>query len=111
MPIQTINISALTTILEQQFPEVLFAYIFGSASEGSIREGGDVDIALWISDPKIRMELIPRITGTVDMFTHGSPCDLIVLNDAGSLLAFEAYRVGYFLSGRKQWTFIQGFMH
>jgi predicted nucleotidyltransferase len=89
MPIQTIDISKLTTILKHQFPEVLFAYLFGSASEGSLREGGDVDIALWISDPKIRMELIPRITGVVELFAHGSPCDLIVLNDAGSLLSFE----------------------
>ena len=90
MSLRTIDISNLTVILEQQFPEVLFAFIFGSAKDGSIRAGGDVDIAVWMNNPKIKMDLIPRLTGMVESITQGSPCDLILLNEAGSQLAFEA---------------------
>ncbi len=89
LPHQTISIPDLTFILEQQFPEVLFAFIFGSAQDGIIREGGDVDIAVWIDSPKIKMELIPRLTGMIESVTQGSSCDLILFNDAGSQLAFE----------------------
>ena len=86
----TLDITSLTELLEQMFPEVLFACILGSAKEGSIRSGGDVDIAIWLEDPSTRLDLIPRLTGSVESLTHGASCDLIILNEAGSQLAFEA---------------------
>jgi len=86
----TFDPSLLASKIEQQFPEVLFAYIFGSSKNGSIRAEGDVDIAVWMNDPKTKMDLIPRLTGIVESVTQGAPCDLILLNDAGSQLAFEA---------------------
>ncbi len=90
MALQTIDIPNLTKILEQQFQEILFAFIFGSAKDGLIRTEGDVDIAVWIDDPKKKMDLIPRLTGIVESITQGTPCDLLLLNEAGSQLAFEA---------------------
>lgn len=90
MALQIIDIPDLTRILEQQFREILFAFIFGSAKDGSIRPGGDVDIAVWIDDPKKKMDVIPRLTGTVEAIAPGALCDLVFLNEAGSQLAFEA---------------------
>ncbi|MCK9421329.1 MAG: nucleotidyltransferase domain-containing protein [Bacteroidales bacterium] len=90
MPVQNFDIYNLALILEQQFPEVLFAYIFGSAKEGSVRAGGDVDIAVWVKNPVNKMDLIPRLTGIVESITQGVSCDLILFNEAGSQLAFEA---------------------
>jgi predicted nucleotidyltransferase len=65
----TFDPSLLARTIEQQFPEVLFAYIFGSSKNGSIRAEGDVDIAVWINDPKTKMDLIPRLTGIVESVT------------------------------------------
>ena len=85
----TFDISRLAIEMEQHFPEVLFAYLFGSAKTGNIRSGGDVDLAVWISDTNLKMELIPAIIGLVEKHTDGAECDLTFLNDAGDQLAFE----------------------
>jgi len=79
----------LASEIEARFPEVLFAYLFGSAVSGSIRPEGDIDVAIWIDDMADRMELIPEITGVVESLTGGTDCDLIFLNNAGANLAFE----------------------
>ena len=84
-----IDISKLKGILEEEFPEILFAFLFGSSKDGSVRDGGDVDIAVWINDVNAKMNLIPRIIGVVESISNGSACDLIFLNDSGSQLAFE----------------------
>ncbi len=93
--IMTFDISRLAVELEQLFPEVLFAYIFGSAQTGTIRPGGDVDLAVWIRDTSLKMDLIPALVGLVETYTEGAECDLVFLNDAGDQLAFEV------LSGRR----------
>jgi predicted nucleotidyltransferase len=81
--------SRLASELENRFPEVLFAYLFGSAVSGTIRTGGDIDVAVWIDDMAHRMDLIPEIIGLVESQTNGVDCDLIFLNNAGAHLAFE----------------------
>jgi predicted nucleotidyltransferase len=83
-----LNIPCLASELYKQFPEVLFAYIFGSAKSGRIKPGGDVDVAVWIRDPDRKMELIPKLVGLVDSHSHGASCDLVFLNDSSDQLAF-----------------------
>ncbi len=85
----TFDTGQLAIRMEQQFPEVLFAYVFGSAKAGEIRDGGDADVAVWISDVSRKIDLIPAIVGLVESLTDGAPCDLVFLNDAGDQLAFE----------------------
>jgi len=91
----TFDISRFAGELEKRFPDVLFAYLFGSAQTGTIRPGGDVDLAVWIEDTSKKIDLIPALTGLVESFTDGTPCDLVFLNDAGDQLAFET------LNGKK----------
>jgi len=91
-PTMTLDISRLAAELDQLFPEVLFAYLFGSAQTGTIRPGGDVDLAVWIRDTSLKMELIPALVGFVDTHAGGAACDLVFLNDAGDQLAFEVLR-------------------
>jgi predicted nucleotidyltransferase len=91
----TFDIPGLSAELERRFPDVLFAYIFGSAQTGTIRPGGDVDLAVWIADTAKKIDLVPALTGLVESFTDGTECDLVFLNDAGDQLAFES------LKGRK----------
>jgi len=75
--------------LRKQFPEILFAYLFGSAKEGNVRPGGDVDIAVWVGENTKKIDLIPKIVGLVEKNIAGAPCDLVFLNDAGEQLAFS----------------------
>ena len=79
----------LASDLRKQFPEVLFAYLFGSAQEGIVRPDGDIDIAVWIDEKAGRMDLIPKIVGLVEKNTNGAACDLVFLNDAGETLSFS----------------------
>jgi len=80
----------LSSELKRQFPEICYAFLFGSSQDGTIREGGDIDLAVWLEDPTKRTELIPRIIGVVEAVVPGISCDLTLLNDAGEQLAFEA---------------------
>ncbi len=84
-----IDLPCLASELEKRFPNILFAYVFGSAKTGEIRPGSDIDVAVWIIDPEMKMELIPKLVGLVESFTQGALCDLVFLNDAGDQLAFE----------------------
>lgn len=84
------DIDLLALDLRKQCSEILFAYLFGSAREGNIRSGGDVDIAVWIDEKAKRIDLIPKIVGLVEKNAAGAPCDLVFLNDAGDQLAFSA---------------------
>ena len=80
----------LSDELKRQFPEIRFAFLFGSSQDGMVREGGDIDLAVWLEDPARKIELVPRIIGMVEVLVPGISCDLTLLNDAGEHLAFEA---------------------
>jgi len=84
-----INLLHLGSEIKLKFPEVLFAYLFGSSKSGMIMPGSDVDVGVWISDRNKKIELIPGLTGVIESLTSGIPCDLVFLNDAGDQLAFE----------------------
>jgi predicted nucleotidyltransferase len=84
-----IDIEPLAADMKNRFPEVLFAYLFGSAKSGNIRPGGDVDIAVWLADMSRRMHLIPGLVGLIESHANCAICDLVILNDAGEQLAFE----------------------
>lgn len=90
MNAERFNPEVLAAELEKRFPEILFAFLFGSAQEGKVREGGDIDLAVWLNDYNKREELIPRIIGLTESLAEGISCDLTLLNDAGDQLAFEA---------------------
>ena len=83
------DVEKLSHLLRDQFPDILFAYLFGSAKEGVLREGGDLDLAVYIQTGSDQMQLIPGIVGLVEEMAPGFSCDLVILNHCGTLLAFE----------------------
>lgn len=89
MNIINFDTNQLALELRKQFPEILFAYLFGSAKDGNVRPGGDVDIAVWVDENAKKIDLIPKIVGLVEKNIAGAPCDLVFLNDAGDQLAFS----------------------
>jgi len=90
---------------------VLFAYVFGSARDGLIRQGGDVDVAVWIRDEQKKLYIIPVLSELVESWSRGAPCDLVFLNTAGDQLSFEALQVRCCLSGKRQRSYMRPFIH
>jgi predicted nucleotidyltransferase len=78
---------------------VVLAYLFGSQAEGSARPGSDVDIAVLLppGTPRetfldVRLSLTNEL---VDVFHKD--VDVVVLNDAMALLAYEVAQHGVLL--------------
>jgi len=71
--------------------EVAFAYIFGSSQNGIIKDGSDIDIAVYLTknenDADLRLIIIRALEGTIDSFNN---FDVVILNTASSILAMQA---------------------
>jgi len=79
----------LGEIIEEELNEVAFAFLFGSAKEGIIREGGDIDIGVFLIDRKNKEKVISKLIGIVEKILPGLICDIVFLNDAEPILAKE----------------------
>jgi predicted nucleotidyltransferase len=77
----------------QETPAVIAAWAFGSASDGQVAPGSDVDVGVWFETrPSFEQQLalLARLQEALGI----DEIDLVVLNDANPILRFEA------LSGR-----------
>jgi len=84
-----INPQLIADSIRNNFPDIAFAYLFGSAKEGVVKNGSDIDIAVYYkgSDAFIRLtvtEVLEQIVG------RDIPIDVVELQKANTLLAFEA---------------------
>ena len=73
----------------ENIPHVIAAWAFGSAKDGEIRPGGDLDIAvLWDRSPTLdeRVELLIQLQRVFNF----DDVDLVVLNGASPITRFEA---------------------
>lgn len=83
-------LSTLADTLSIEVARVGFAFILGSATDGCVARGGDLDVAVWYSDAQpIDWPLLSRTIGAVEKAVPGAPCDLGVLNSAGCVYRFE----------------------
>jgi predicted nucleotidyltransferase len=74
-------------------PELLAAWAFGSALDGHVAPGSDVDVGIWYeSRPTFEQQLV--LLARLQEVLGVEEIDLAVLNDANPVLRFEA------LSGR-----------
>jgi len=85
----TLDIDALANLLAED-PRVLLATIFGSAREGTVRPGSDVDIAVLLSPALTPLEFYAFYVAMTAKLRTIPELDLIDLNHAGTVLAFEA---------------------
>ncbi len=70
-------------------PKIIAAWAFGSAQDGVVREGGDVDTAVLTTTPLTfdeQLTLLGRLQDALQM----DEIDLVVLNNANPILRFEA---------------------
>ena len=75
-------------------PEVVAAWAFGSARDGEVRDGSDVDIGVLMARPPTldqQLDLLGRLQAALGL----DEVDLVVLNEAHAILRFEA------VSGRR----------
>ncbi len=90
MPVKRFNIENFAKSLEETFPEILFAFLFGSARNGKIYAGSDVDLAIYIKETDEKTKLISRVIEFMELSLPPADCDLAILNTADPLLGFEA---------------------
>ncbi len=86
----------LRTLLESR-PEVLEAYLFGSAATGLARAHSDVDVAVYLADPRPQGSAFGYAADltTVLMRALGADrVDVVILNDAPPLLYHRVLRDG-----------------
>lgn len=83
------SITALQEALKQH-DKIAFALLFGSSKNGTlIKEGADVDIALYLTDAP-SADMLAEIVGLCQDAIQYDAIDLVVLNDADPILSFEA---------------------
>ena len=73
----------------QATPGVIAAWAFGSAQDGRVRVGSDIDIGLLMASlPSLdeQLELVAKLESALQVDT----VDLVILNDANPILRFEA---------------------
>jgi predicted nucleotidyltransferase len=85
-------------------PQIVFAYLFGSASRGALRPLSDVDVAIFLADGSDRIEARLRAIGLVSGHLGSDEVDVIVLNDAPSALVGRILATG--ASGRRSGSWI-----
>ncbi len=75
-------------------PKIVAAWVFGSAQDGIVREGGDVDAAVLTATPLTFDEQL-TLLGNLQAALQTDDIDLIIRNDANPIWRFEA------VSGRR----------
>lgn len=68
-------------------PRVRLVFQFGSSSDSAVRTVRDVDLAVWTDPPLSLDELVRLRADAVEV--AGGAVDLVSLNDAGVVLAWE----------------------
>lgn len=70
-------------------PSVVAAWVFGSAQNGQIRAGGDLDIGV-LFDSKPAFDQLLDLVGNLQRALQFDDIDLVPLNEANPILRFEA---------------------
>ena len=89
---KNIDIIKMGNIIKDNCPNILFAYIFGSAQSGKIKNDSDIDIAIYILDRMKKMETLSRVLRLSEQLAGNIPIDIVILNDANSFIAFESIK-------------------
>jgi predicted nucleotidyltransferase len=94
-----LNVAALRRVI-QRHPEILAAYLYGSYATGRPNRQSDVDIAVVLREQRGRLATEPNAAYEVDLANElgtaigHARVEVVILNDAPPLLAWEAVRRG-----------------
>lgn len=101
------NVDKLADLLKNQCPQICFAFLHGSAKDGQVKQGGDIDLALFI-EGKPTLELYEQVSGVVEVVAPKAQCDIGILNNAEPVYRFEALK-GKLLFFRNQEQYLNFF--
>lgn len=85
------EIEKLSEAIKSQCPEVVFAILHGSAKDGVVKKGSDIDIAIYVQG-KMTLELYRKIYEIVNSVVPESEPDIGILNNAEPIYRFEALK-------------------
>jgi predicted nucleotidyltransferase len=86
--VKTVDIQRLAQVIQDNFPDIIFAFLFGSSQNGTVKDKSDIDIAVYYkgNDLFIRFrieELLEEVAG------KDIPIDIVELQKTdNSILAF-----------------------
>ncbi|MCD4818304.1 MAG: nucleotidyltransferase domain-containing protein [Candidatus Cloacimonetes bacterium] len=86
------NPAELAQLLEKKYPEILIAYIFGSAKNGFVKANSDIDLAVLLDDNCDKFIQF-KIAVELEKF-YNCKVDTVVLNSANPLLIHEVMQKG-----------------
>ena len=99
--------AVLAARMRETCPEVVFACLMGSACDGAVKPGSDVDLALYLESPPT-LDLYGRVDEPVQSVAPGAFCDVGWLHRAEPVYRFEALK-GRLLFTREDETFASFF--
>jgi predicted nucleotidyltransferase len=74
-------------------PNVVFAVVFGSAADGMVRPGSDLDVGILFREPPAAgPDYVDYYLRLCEVVRAVEKVDLVNLNSANTILAFEALR-------------------
>ena len=85
------DVNKLATLLKDKCPQICLALLHGSAKDGQVKEGSDIDLALLI-DGKPTLQLYADVSEWVEAVAPGVQCDIGILNNAEPVYRFEALK-------------------
>lgn len=88
--IATFSPEDLAEILLNNFQEIHFALLFGSAQDGIVKKGSDIDIGIFYNFEYDKTDLLLKLTAVFEKFLPETFFDITILNKASSILRFEA---------------------
>jgi uncharacterized protein len=77
--------------LQKQFPEIVFAYLLGSAADGTVYPHSDLDLAIYTSK-KADLDFYGRLQELCEEVVGPVRCDIGILNNAEPVFRFEALK-------------------
>lgn len=83
------SIERLEKFLEND-PNIILAFIFGSAAVGRQRKGSDIDMGIYFSQPPEGLDLLDFINALSE--AAGKDVDVVVLNNASAFLRHQVMK-------------------
>jgi predicted nucleotidyltransferase len=92
--VRSFRVADLAAAVRDRLPWVDFAYLLGSAQDGRLLAGADVDVAVYLAAAALpaNWERIAAVMSTVETVCPPAVCDPGILNTAGVVYRFEALK-------------------
>ena len=85
------NIDRLANLLKKECPQICFALLHGSAKDAQVKQGSDIDLALFI-EGQPTLELYEKVSKCAEVIAPSIHCDIGILNNAEPVYRFEALK-------------------